>query len=55
MERLESFSAITNPLDLLTKVSGLHNENITFSTSLSAEDQVITDIICKYSIDSVLS
>ena len=51
MQRLESLSTITDPLDLLTKLSGLNNENITFSTSLSAEDQVITDIIFRYSLN----
>lgn len=51
MQRLESLNTITDPLDLLTKLSGLNNENITFSTSLSAEDQVITDIIFRYSLN----
>lgn len=51
MQRFEDFSKIKDPLELLSGVSKLHNEKLTFSTSLSAEDQVITDIIFRNDLD----
>ena len=51
MQRFEAFSKIKDPLELLSGVSKLHNEKLTFSTSLSAEDQVITDIIFRNDLD----
>jgi phosphoadenosine phosphosulfate reductase len=51
MQRFEDFSKIKDPLELLSGVSKLHNEKLTFSTSMSAEDQVITDIIFRNDLD----
>ena len=51
MQRFENFSKIKDPLELLSGVSKLHNEKLTFSTSMSAEDQVITDIIFRNDLD----
>jgi phosphoadenosine phosphosulfate reductase len=51
MQRFEDFSKIKDPLELLSGVSKLNNEKLTFSTSLSAEDQVITDIIFRNDLD----
>ncbi|MEY3420636.1 MAG: hypothetical protein RIR48_921 [Bacteroidota bacterium] len=51
MQRFEDFSKIKDPLELLSGVSKIHNEKLTFSTSLSAEDQVITDIIFRNDLD----
>jgi len=51
MQRFEDFGKFKDPLELLSGVSKLQNEKLTFSTSLSAEDQVITDIIFRNDLD----
>ena len=51
MQRFEDFSKIKDPVELLSRLSILNNEKLTFSTSMSAEDQVITDIIFRYDLD----
>ncbi len=51
MQRFEDFSKIKDPLELVSGVSKLNNEKLTFSTSMSAEDQVITDIIFRNDLD----
>ncbi len=51
MQRLENLIDINDPTDLLSRVALLSNEKVTFSSSLSAEDQVITDIIFRNNLD----
>lgn len=54
MNRINSFSSIaeiSNPLEILKSIAQMKGEKIVFSTSLSAEDQVITHMIFSLNLD----
>lgn len=54
MDRINSFSTIAeirNPIEVLKFLSQLRGEKIVFSTSLGAEDQVITNMIFSLNLD----
>jgi len=51
MQIFDDFIKIKDPLELLTGLLKLNKEKLTFSTSMSAEDQVITDIIFRNDLD----
>ena len=54
MNRINSFSSIaeiSNPFEILKSIAQMKGEKIVFSTSLSAEDQVITHMIFSLNLD----
>jgi phosphoadenosine phosphosulfate reductase len=51
MSTLNYLNDIIEPLEVITQLAELAGEKVTFSTSLSAEDQVITDIIFRNELD----
>lgn len=54
MDSISKFSAIAdvkNPIEILKYISQLGSEKIVFSTSLGAEDQVITQMISSLGLD----
>lgn len=54
MDRISSLSSLVetnNPLEILKSIAQIKGEKIVFSSSLSAEDQVITDMIFHNNLD----
>lgn len=51
ISRLSSLAETNNPLEILKSIAQIKGEKIVFSSSLSAEDQVITDMIFHNNLD----
>jgi len=51
MSKLKYLNDIIEPKEMITHLSLLNEEKVTFSSSLSAEDQVITDIIFRNNLN----
>jgi len=51
MSKLKYLNDIIEPLELITQLAQLTGEKVTFSTSLSAEDQIITHMIFSLNVD----